>query len=96
MNLAGVAVNNSNWPRIVRAARIWTCAAVVLCPALELLLSGLAPAFWQRSERYIFAAAAPACSRRCTPGREARAAELTAKKRRHSCGGVFCFAITRW
>ena len=58
MNLAGVAVNNSNWPRIVRAARIWTCAAVVLCPALELLLSGLAPAFWQRSERYIFAAAA--------------------------------------
>lgn len=58
MNLAGVAVNNSNWPRIVRAARIWTCAAVVLCPALELLLSGLAPAFWQRTERYIFAAAA--------------------------------------
>lgn len=58
MNLAGVSINNVNWPHMVRAVRIWTCAAVVLCPALELLLSWLAPAFWQRSERYIFAAVA--------------------------------------
>lgn len=58
MNLAGVSINNVNWPHMVRAVRIWTCAAVAMCPALELLLSWLAPAFWQRSERYIFAAVA--------------------------------------
>lgn len=57
MNLAGASINNSNWPHMVHAARIWTCISVALCPALELLLSWLAPALWKAAEPYIFAAA---------------------------------------
>lgn len=58
LNLAGLAINNSNWPYIVRAARLWTCAALALPPALEQLLSRLAPALWRAAEPYFFAAAA--------------------------------------
>lgn len=57
MNLMGARISNANWPHMVQAARIWACAAVALCPALELLLSRLAPTLWQKAEPYISAAA---------------------------------------
>lgn len=39
MNLPGVAFNNSNWPHIVRALRVWMTAVPVLFPPLFLLLA---------------------------------------------------------
>ena len=46
MNFAGVHFNNSNWPHIVRAMRVWLTSAVALFPWLWLLLSRLIPAGW--------------------------------------------------
>jgi len=34
MNLAGVAINNSNWPHIVKIGRLWTLAMLDLYPVL--------------------------------------------------------------
>lgn len=46
MHLAGVSLNNSNWPYIVRVIRLWSLALLVLFPLLCLIafpfLSGLA------------------------------------------------------
>lgn len=55
LNLAGLAINNSNWPYMVHAARAWTCAAMALPPLLEQLLSRLSPSLWQSAEPVFFA-----------------------------------------
>lgn len=34
MNLPFIALNNSNWPHIIRVGRIWTLAALVFSPAV--------------------------------------------------------------
>ncbi len=34
MNLAGIRFTNANWPHILQAIRIWSCAAMVLGPIL--------------------------------------------------------------
>lgn len=46
MNFAGVHFNNSNWPHIVRAMRVWLTSVAALFPWLWLLLSRLTPAAW--------------------------------------------------
>lgn len=43
MNIPGVHFNNSNWPHIVRALRIWTAASMAGLPFLFLLLASLVP-----------------------------------------------------
>lgn len=37
MNLAGLAVNNRNWPYLLTVGRAWSCAVMVLLPAISLL-----------------------------------------------------------
>ncbi len=44
MNLPGVRFNNSNWPRIVAAARGWMLAIVVVFPVLYAVAWSLLPA----------------------------------------------------
>lgn len=43
MNIPGLHFNNSNWPHILRALRIWTAASMIGLPFLFLLLGSLAP-----------------------------------------------------
>lgn len=38
MNLAGVSINNSNWPHILRAGRLWGCCGGIVLGALNLIL----------------------------------------------------------
>lgn len=38
MNLPGVSINNSNWPHIVQAARIWCCCGGVALGLVNLIL----------------------------------------------------------
>ena len=44
-NVPGVAFNNANWPRIVRALRVWSCLVPALLPLVNLALGWLFPAF---------------------------------------------------
>lgn len=53
MNLAGVRLNNSNWPHIVRAGRIWSVGSMVGLPALTLAGRRLAPGFWGSAGPFI-------------------------------------------
>lgn len=54
MNIPGVAFNNSNWPHILNVGRIWSLAAMVLYPALNLIFSFLLPdSIWPFLELYI-------------------------------------------
>lgn len=46
MNMAGVRFNNSNWPYILRAGRLWTLTVSVLFPLLYLAVSWFSPAMW--------------------------------------------------
>lgn len=39
MNVPGVHFNNSNWPHIVKALRVWSVVTMVTVPILCLLLS---------------------------------------------------------
>ena len=43
MNLPGVRLNNSNWPHILRAMRVWLLGAMVLFPLLWGALAALWP-----------------------------------------------------
>lgn len=43
MNLAGIRFNNSNWPHIIKAGRIWINAAMVLQPVCFLAVFFLLP-----------------------------------------------------
>lgn len=49
MNLPGVHFNNSNWPHIVTAVRLWSVLSAVLLPIALLLLRGLFPGvLWKK------------------------------------------------
>lgn len=39
INLPGVSFNNANWPRVVKAFRIWAVATIVTAPLLNLILT---------------------------------------------------------
>lgn len=39
MNVPGVAFNNTNWPHILHALRIWSVASIVLYPAIWVLIN---------------------------------------------------------
>lgn len=54
MNVPGVAFNNSNWPYIVRAGRIWSCLSIVLYPFINLGMSLLNAEYWVQIETYVF------------------------------------------
>lgn len=43
MNVPGVAFNNTNWPHILHALRIWSVASIVLYPAIWVLITILLP-----------------------------------------------------
>lgn len=55
-NMAGVYFNNKNWPHIVKALRLWSLLAAVLCPPVLYGLSVLAPELWQKAGLYIYLA----------------------------------------
>ncbi len=46
MNMPGICFNNSNWPYIIKAGRIWTAVTLITVPAACLLLSVLPPDIW--------------------------------------------------
>lgn len=46
MNMPGIRFNNKNWPHIVNAARIWSCASMAALPSLSFVMSRAAPSFW--------------------------------------------------
>ena len=56
MNVPGVSFNNRNWPRILRAVRLWGCASAVLLPLLNLGMFHLMGEGWLRVERYVLLA----------------------------------------
>lgn len=56
MNIVGVAFNNTNWPHIVAAIRIWACLCTALYPAVHLLLHLISPTLWPQMELYVFLA----------------------------------------
>ncbi len=41
MNMPGISFNNSNWPHIVKACRLWSCLVVLLYPWLAWLFEVL-------------------------------------------------------
>ncbi len=53
MNMIGVHFNNTNWPHILHALRIWSCASLAALPALNLVMGLLAPALWSRLNLFI-------------------------------------------
>ena len=47
MNLPGVSINNSNWPHIVRAARLWCCCGGIILGLINLVLKSWLPQLLQ-------------------------------------------------
>lgn len=56
MNLPGVAINNSNWPHILRAMRIWSVAATVGTPLTDLVMGWTWPTMWNAAGRWVLLA----------------------------------------
>lgn len=56
MNLTGVAINNSNWPHILRGLRVWSVAAAVGMPLLDLVMGWTWPAAWDAAGRWVLLA----------------------------------------
>lgn len=56
MNLTGVAINNRNWPHILRAARAWSVIAAVGTPLADLAMSWLWPEVWAAAGRWVLLA----------------------------------------
>lgn len=46
MNVAGLRLNNGNWPHIVRAIRLFLCLSLALFPAVSLAMGVLVPGQW--------------------------------------------------
>lgn len=46
MNIPGLAFNNSNWIYVLRVLRIWSVAAMLLFPVLDLIMLCLLPEIW--------------------------------------------------
>lgn len=53
MNIPGIHFNNSNWPYIVRAGRIWSVCSATILPMLYLLINWLDSDGWNLTGRYI-------------------------------------------
>lgn len=53
MNIPGVAFNNSNWPHILRAARIWSCLTISLYPFILIVMNLLNAALWVHIETVV-------------------------------------------
>lgn len=58
MNIPGLAVNNHNWPHILRVGRIWSMAFLVGYPIGFLLLYWFLPGYAGAAERYLLLAGA--------------------------------------
>ena len=56
MNIPGVKFNNSNWPRILQALRIWSVVSVVLYPAFHILMMSIIPVSYAYIGGYILLA----------------------------------------
>lgn len=52
MNMAGIRFNNSNWPHILHAGRLWLMVVSVVFPLLYLLVSRPFPAIWYSGKLY--------------------------------------------
>lgn len=53
MNIPGIHFNNSNWPYIVGAGRIWSVLSVTILPMLYLAINWLDSDAWNLTGRYI-------------------------------------------
>lgn len=53
MNVPGLYFNNSNWPYIILAGRIWSCAVMAAYPVINWLFSVYAAGFWVMAELFI-------------------------------------------
>lgn len=56
MNLPGVAMNNRNWPHILRVGRVWACGTMSVWPLVYLLGSCLAFPLWFQTGQYVLLA----------------------------------------
>lgn len=56
MNLPGTAISNRNWPHILRAMRVWSIAAAVGTPLLDLAMGWLWPEVWNAAGRWVLLA----------------------------------------
>lgn len=54
MNIPWISLNNSNWPHILRAGRIWACSTLALYPLLSALMLLLDPQWWLRWEKTLY------------------------------------------
>lgn len=52
MNMAGISFNNSNWPHILYAGRLWLMVVSVVFPLLYLALSWFFPVIWSSGKLY--------------------------------------------
>ena len=56
MDVGGVYFNNSNWPHILRGLRVWSVAAAVGMPLLDLVMGWTWPAAWDAAGRWVLLA----------------------------------------
>lgn len=52
MNMAGISFNNSNWPHILHAGRIWLMVVSVVFPLLYFTASSFIPVVWSSGKLY--------------------------------------------
>lgn len=57
MNVPGVRFTNRNWPHIITAGRVWSCALMAGMPAVSLSVSLLWPEIWSRYQLVLYLAA---------------------------------------
>lgn len=53
MNIPGLALNNRNWPYIVRVVRVWCCLMLALYPVLMILMSYALPQLAVKAELFL-------------------------------------------
>lgn len=53
MNMPGLTFNNRNWPHIVTAGRVWSCAVMAGLPLLSLALGLLCPTLWAAVQLWV-------------------------------------------
>lgn len=53
MNVPGVSFNNSNWPHVVKTARLWLCLMLAGFPWLSVAMRGLHIPIWSTVENYV-------------------------------------------
>ena len=53
MNLAGLRINNRNWPHIVKWSRLWLCVSMAAVPFIAFIIGGLGGSRWSDTGDYI-------------------------------------------